>query len=178
MTSTRASLRDRKRRQGPAARLACLAGALLSGGLAANGQSTPGAPAPSPPAVSEISLERLCFGCENAFRLVLRRDGSASRTRLGNARLGVPESHFKGVVPEAEFVRLERLLHEEGFFQMPDGFRDPSLQDGETHSVTAVRGDQVKRVVNANRAGPPALERVQAAIEQIASRISWLSPSP
>lgn len=139
-----------------------------------------GAPAPVPvttrPAphdVTEISLERHCFGCAEPFRVVLGRDGTASRTVPGNARQGTSDRSWHAAIPATEFEALAELLVAEGFFELEDEYRDPRLADGESLTTRAVRGGKDKTVLDSNRAGPPALKRIEEAIQAQMSRLTW-----
>ena len=124
-------------------------------------------------AVTEIALERQCFGCENAQGVTLRQDGSATKVRFGNARLRIPETITKGAIDRAEFERLANLLQSEGFFDLKEAYRDPAVRDGEWVTIRAEHGGGAKAVLNSNQAGPANLARIQKAIEELAERIAW-----
>ncbi len=124
-------------------------------------------------AVTEIVLERQCFGCEGSYKATLRPDTSATRVFHGNARIRVPERSLAGVVESAEFERLAKLLVAEGFFELADSYRDPQVQDGQWVTTSAIRGGRLKSVVNSNRSGPASLERVEKAIEASIEKIAW-----
>lgn len=127
--------------------------------------------------ISEIALERQCFGCPDPYELVLKRDGSATRTVYGNARQGTTDRSFRASIDGGEFDRLAETLVKEGFFELNDEYRDPTLADGESLTTTAVRDGRPKAVLDKNRAGPANLRRVQEAIEAAGARLAWVATS-
>lgn len=114
--------------------------------------------------ISEISIERQCFGCAQASRLVLRRDGSALLTLLGNARHGTEDKTSVATVSAAEFEAAANLILAHGFFDLADSYENPQLQDGAWATITVQRGTQLKQVFWRDDAGPPALRKIDAAL--------------
>lgn len=121
--------------------------------------------------ITEIAIERDCFGCDNAGALRLRSDGSALLTRVGKARHGTQDEVREGRISPAEFDGLARLLLQRGFFELKDRYEDPDLQDGAWTTVHAVRGTQRKAVFVREDAAPPELKAVENAIDALRSRI-------
>jgi hypothetical protein len=122
-------------------------------------------------AVTEIALERDCFGCAAGSMLVLRRSGTATYTITGKARHGTADHAAEGVVRPRDFDTLARLLVTQGFFEMRDEYGDPQQQDGEWVIVAAVRDGQRKHVFERNQAGPPSLQAIERAIDSVRVRI-------
>ena len=56
--------------------------------------------------ISQISIERDCFGCASATLLVMRADGTAQRLQRGNARHGTQDLVTAGRVRAEDFVAL------------------------------------------------------------------------
>ena len=155
--------------------LACALVSLVLGLAARADSPSPGAP--PAPAVTEITLERNCFGCPAGSVLVLKRDGTATYTVTGNARQGTANRTATGRIGREEFDSLARLLVARGFFAMQDEYADPQLRDGEWSSVTAVRGGVEKKVFERNGAGPAGLKAIETAIDALRSR-TVLTPVP
>ena len=153
-----------------------LAFALVSFLLGAGNDSP--SPAASPaPAVTEITLERNCFGCPTGSVFVLRRDGTATYTITGNARQGTSNRTSTGRIERDEFDRLARLMVSRGFFAMKDEYADPQLRDGDWSSLTAVRGGAEKKVFERNGEGPADLQAISKAIDALRVRLR-LTPAP
>lgn len=121
--------------------------------------------------ITEIAIERDCFGCANAGALRLRSDGSAVLTQVGKARHGTQDATRQGWIDTADFDGLARLMVQQGFFDLKDRYEDPELQDGAWTTVRAVRGGQAKEVFVREDAAPPALQAVETAIDRLRSRI-------
>ena len=73
-------------------------------------QSRTGSPSMN---ITEISLERDCSGCATGSVLVLRRDGSATLTTTGKARLGTADRVAVGRVRSEDFEQLAQLAEPE-----------------------------------------------------------------
>ena len=125
--------------------------------------------------ISEIMFERQCTGCEGSFAATLRSDGSATRVFHGNARMGIAPRSLKGRVSKADFDRLAGQFLTEGFFKLEESYRNPRLQDGEWVQTGAVRGGKPKTVIDANKAGPENLRRIEEAVEAVLGRIVWVA---
>ena len=150
-------------------------GALLALHLSAG--CSPGASplaGPSAASVTEISMERDCFGCATGSLLVLRREGTANYTITGKARHGTVDQQFRGVAREEDFDRLARSVVSRGFFELNDRYEDPELRDGEWTSTTADRDGRKKTVLHRNHAGPPNLEEIEKAIDAARAAIDWV----
>ncbi len=124
-----------------------------------------------PHGVTEISLERDCFGCAKASSVLLRSDGSAVVTQVGKARHGSADEVREGRLGAGEFDTLARLLVQRGFFQLADRYGDPELQDGAWTTVRVTRGSQKKEVFVREDAAPPELRAVETAIDDLSLRI-------
>ena len=135
-----------------------------------------GASPPSPSiasAITGIALERDCSGCPTGSVLTLGRDGTASYTLTGKARLGTEDQRFGGSLRPEDFDQLARLAVAQGFFEMRDDYADPQLQDGPWATLSIARGEQEKRVFRRGDAGPAALKTLEAAIEALRLRIKF-----
>ena len=154
-----------------------LALASVAFGCAQAGSSTTNPPQPGGgiPDISEIAFERQCTGCEGSFAATLRSDGSATRVFHGNARMGIAPRSQKGRVGRADFDRLAGQFSTEGFFKLEEAYRNPRLQDGEWVQTSAVRGGKPKSVLDANKAGPENLRRIEEAVEALLGRIAWVA---
>jgi hypothetical protein len=138
----------------------------------ASGTAGPRALSPASP-ISEVALERRCFGCDSEYKLTFRRDGTATRTSFGNARRGTADRSFKGAVSEADFAAVATLMQSEKFFELSDAYRDPGLADGEWATTSAVLDGRQKAVLNSNRAGPPALQKIEDALDALGKKVAW-----
>jgi hypothetical protein len=124
-------------------------------------------------AITEIALERRCFGCDRELAITIRRDGTATRTTFGNARMGVAERQAHGEVPGGAFDELSRLVVAEGFATLNEEYRDPSIADGEWAVTAVTSGGVRKSVLDKHEKAPPALVRIQARIEALGKTIVW-----
>jgi hypothetical protein len=124
-------------------------------------------------AISEITLERDCFGCATGSMLVLRRDGTARHTITGKARHGTADKSERGAVAAKDFDVLARLAMAKGFFELNDLYENPQLQDGSWSTTSVTRGGNTKRVFSRDGAAPAALEAVETAIENLKARITF-----
>lgn len=150
-------------------------------GCRAAGTTTNGPPTEPRPAaaaaVSEVGLERRCFGCTRSYQLVFRRDGTATRVDFGNARQGTADRTSLGRISAEAYGRLAALLDEKGFFGLAPEYRDPKIMDGSWATVHAVRGAATTRVLDHNQAGPPALRAIEDALDAAGSAVDW-RPQP
>ncbi len=132
---------------------------------------------PAPPmttqAITAVSLERRCFGCDREFKITLGRDGTATRTTFANPRRGVAERTATGAFPATSFADLARQLISDNFFGLADDYRDPQTADGEATVTTVAAGDRQKTVTERNGTAPPGLRRIQAAIDDLAAKVTW-----
>ena len=131
--------------------------------------------------ITQITLERNCFGCATGSVLVLRRDGTAQLTQTGNARSGTADQRLRGSVTTAEFDALARLLVGRGYFSFDDSYQDPALQDGPWTTTAVLRlgpgqaqEKHEKRVFRRDDAGPAALREIESAIDAVKSRIAFV----
>jgi hypothetical protein len=144
-----------------------------------------GNPSPQPPqdvtapvtadAITEISLERRCFGCEPQFKIAFARDGRATRTTFGSARQRVQDRHAEGSIGAAAFSELARLVVSEGFWQLRDEYRDPQTADGAWAVTTVAAAGRQKSVMDRHAMAPAALQRIQRRIEEVAASVTWKS---
>lgn len=121
--------------------------------------------------ITEISIERDCFGCASGWVLVLRRDGKAQRTLRGKARHRTQDIVMQGRVPLPDFESLARLIEAQNFFALVDEYQVPGLQDGPWTVVRVARGNLDKQVFRRDEAGPDALKQIEAAIDAVAARV-------
>lgn len=161
----------RTRRSIPALRFGVPILLSLAGALPMPSSS---AAATAPPRISRIVLERTCFGCADAGRLVLRSDGSATLTEAGNARQGTVDRVSTGRFAPAEFERLAAAIVASGFFGLDDRYEDPELRDGTSTTLEVERvGVAAKQVFRREDAGPAALAAIDAAIAGLRGRIRF-----
>jgi hypothetical protein len=151
--------------------LACLCVGMTACVTAQTGAAGPPLGGHGPHGISEIALERDCFGCPKGVTLLLRSDGTTLYTQVGKARHGTRDEVRQGRVSVGEFDALARLLVQRGFFQMKDRYEDPELQDGAWATLRATRGQQQKEVFVRDDAAPPEWRAVEAAIDVLSSRI-------
>jgi hypothetical protein len=157
--------------------LALLLCAAACGVLPTDGQAQGPGAAVDAAAVTMIALERNCFGCPDAGVLELRRDGSATYTQQGNARLGSATRTARGTVRPQEFQALARLLVSRGFFAMQDTYQPADVADGSWSIVAAQAGALDKRVFSREGAGPDDLRAIEAAIDAVRASLT-LKPTP
>ena len=161
------------------------AGAVVLCTIAACGASVrarqtppPGGPVQmSAETITEISLERRCFGCERQFKLTFARDGTATRTTFGSARQGIPDRTSAGTVSVAAFDELAGRVVAEGFARLLDEYADPQTADGASAVTTVTAAGRLKSVVDRHDKAPDALRRLQARIEELATSVVW-KPEP
>jgi hypothetical protein len=128
-------------------------------------------------AITQITLERDCFGCATGTVIGFRRDGSATLTVTGKARHGTQDSTSRGVISEADFDALARLAVSNGFFDLNETYEDAQTQDGAWTTTSVVRGGQDKRVFSRGDAGPSALRVLETAIEALKARTTFVRTS-
>ena len=131
----------------------------------------PTAPTAPPAPITQISIERDCFGCASGTLLTLRADGAARRVQRGKARHGTLDLACLGSVRAADFAALAKWVDKQQFFAMDDAYQDPDLQDGPWTVVSVVRGAQEKRVFRRDEAGPDALKQLESRIDEVAAKI-------
>lgn len=127
--------------------------------------------------ITEISIERDCFGCASASVLVLRRDGRATLSTVGKARHGTQDSSASGTLKREDFDALARLVAAKGFFQMQGSYESPDVQDGAWVTTRVLRGTREKQVLRRDAAGPEGLKQLEAAAAALQARIAFV-PNP
>ena len=160
----------------PTCGLAAFACLLAVSTQPAAGSQSRGTAAPAT-TITEIRLERNCFGCPSGSVVVLQRDGTAIQTTTGNARFGTADRTSRGRVSAKDFDDLAQVLTRQRFFELQDDYADPQLQDGSWSAITATRGGRQKVVRDQNGAGPPAIGAIERAIDAVRLRITW-RPDP
>lgn len=128
--------------------------------------------------VTQISIERDCFGCAGGSLLVLRADGSAQRVQRGHARHGTVDVVTQGAGRVEDFAALARFVQAQQFFAMEDEYQDPDLRDGPWTLVSVTRGGQEKRVFRRDEVGPAALKLLELRIDAMAARITFTPVPP
>jgi hypothetical protein len=131
---------------------------------------------PAVEVIEEIALERGCFGCPTGTLVVLRRDGLARLTVVGQARHGTVDRVAQGAIPPADFNRLAARVCEAGFFALDDEYLDPRLQDGAWTTVTVRRGERETRVYAQEDAAPAALRAIVAAVDATVKALGLPEP--
>jgi hypothetical protein len=135
--------------------------------------SVPNQSAVTAASITEISLERRCFGCPREGKVTLRRDGTATRVVFGNARAGTSDRESTAVLAGDVFQELAAAVVAERFFDLGDEYRDPAIADGESIVLTVVAGARQKSVLDRNTAAPAAFTSLASRIEKIAAALSW-----
>jgi hypothetical protein len=133
---------------------------------------------PTGTAITEISLERQCFGCPEPYRLTFRRDGTATRFVFGVGRQGTKDRSFRGTVAPAALERLVAVVQREGFFTLSPAYRVPDLVDGAWATTRVAAGERTHSVLNHNEAGPPAIAQIENAIDALGKTIAWQETAP
>jgi len=136
--------------------------------------SAQSAPAPPVLGVTEITLERDCFGCSTGSILVLRRDGTATDTVTGKARAGTQNHVSRGKIRSVDFEKLARLMVSEGFFAFKDEYENPELRDGAWTTIGAVRDGQEKKIFRREHEGPGGLDGIEKAIDAVRTQITFI----
>ena len=131
-----------------------------------------------PPSITEIALERRCFGCQEPYKLTFERDGAATHLLIGVARQGTVDRTRRGTVTREDFARLAALIQSEGFLDLNDDYRNPTVVDGQTVITSVVVDGRAKVVVNSNEAGPTRLKAIEDAIDALGSKVTWTQVSP
>jgi len=99
--------------------------------------------------------------------------GSAVKTVLGNARMGTVDHRFAGESTPAAFHDVAVVAAAANFFDLRDEYRADSTADGETLTTTAIAGGRSKSVLDANKAGPAALRRLESAMLAFDQSVTW-----
>lgn len=149
--------------------LLCSASSLAG----ANGQQARQLTPPSAADISEIRLERDCFGCPSGQVLLLRRDGTARLTHTGKARHRTEDRIEDGALSVSEFDQLARQAVAQGFFAMDDTYDDAELRDGSWIQLRIAHRLGEKTVFSREGAGPDAMSALRARIDAVQSRIGW-----
>jgi hypothetical protein len=132
----------------------------------------------SPSPVSEITLERDCFGCATGWLIRVASDGKASLTVTGKSRHGTVDQTSTSAISHRDYEGLAQLLVMQGFFDMLDSYDDPQQQDGAWSTVAATRDGQAKRVFSRAGAQPDAVRQIEAAIDNWRAQARWTVVSP
>lgn len=123
-------------------------------------------------AITSIRVEQGCTACETSS-LVLSRDGAATLTITGNARLGGVDRVSRGRIAGAAFDRLAALVEAQGFERLSDSYEDPDIRDGAWQATTVTRGAREKKVFSRDEAGPAPLRRINAALAEARGAIRF-----
>lgn len=123
--------------------------------------------------ITEISLERRCFGCSREGKVTLRRDGTATRVIFGNARAGTSDRQSSAALTGDAFQELAAAIVSERFFELRDEYRDPSIADGEWTVMTVSTGGRQTSVLNRNRMAPASFQRLESRVDALADRLTW-----
>jgi hypothetical protein len=131
--------------------------------------------------VTEISLERRCFLCDRRYRVVLKHDGTAMRIKYAFPLSGDADREFVGTVTKEAFAQLARLIEDKDFFHLEERYPPPDEdrgEDGAWCTTTVSNPHSTKAVLNRNAAGPPELELIEDAVDEVASHIAWSAKQP
>jgi hypothetical protein len=131
-----------------------------------------GAHATETAAITSIRVEQGCTACAGSS-LVLMRDGAATLTVTGNARMGGADQVSHGRIDGAAFARLASLIDAQGFDGLADAYETPGLRDGAWQRTTVVRGTREKQVFSRDDAGPEGLKRVDQALAEARQAIRF-----
>src|SRR4051812_43328614 len=85
---------------------------------------------PSTRTITEVRMERGCFGCPTGSLLIVRNDGSLTYTVTGNARSGTSNQTSTGHVSKKTFARIARRIDGGKFYHLKSEYVDPQQQDG------------------------------------------------
>lgn len=126
--------------------------------------------------ITSISVEKDCSGCPTGSVLTLRRDGTATYTVTGKARLGTTGAESTGTVSAETFTEIARFIESQGFFNLKDEYDDPQLKDGAWTTISVERGGDEKRVFRRDDAGPASLKAIEKAIGDLKPQIQFVPP--
>ncbi len=135
------------------------------------------APAPAVADITEIALERGCFGCASGSLLVLHRNGTVAHTVTGNARHGTADVRSRATIAAADFDALAKQAITRGFYDWRDSYQNPQLADGDWTVLRLQQGDQVRQVFERNEAGPVGMSDLVRAIESWQAQTAF-EPTP
>lgn len=125
--------------------------------------------------ISEITLEReRCYGGCPVYKVILRRDGSA--TYIGKENVSLIGQYKSQVFPYqplgAEFIRLAKLIASQGFLKMNDQYA-VLITDSDTVITSVVHNGKRKTIVNYASQAPIELYGIERAIDGVAAQIKW-----
>jgi hypothetical protein len=127
----------------------------------------------TPAAITEIAIERRCFGCPNEQQLVFSRGGTATKVTFGNARRGTSDRRATAPVTPEQFDRLARAGLDAGFFSLDAEYRDPQVADGAWTMTTVTAGARTKSILDRDGRAPAALVRFQSEVDAVANVLIW-----
>ena len=134
---------------------------------------------PSSESIQEVTIERACFGCEYAYKLTLRRGGSATLTMHGTMVHGTVGHRCTGSVAPADFARVAALIQREGLFDLKEAYRDdPLTADGKGAQTSVIVDGRKMTVLNSHEAGPANLKRIEDAIDALGNEAAWTEAQP
>jgi hypothetical protein len=121
--------------------------------------------------IQEISLERLCFACEEPYKVTFRRNGTATLVLIGVERYDTVNRTHTSVLQTNDFNRLVDVVLRNGFFDLLDRYVDPRLRDGAQLTTTVVSGARKKVIAHANQVGPQNLKAIETAIAALSKEL-------
>ena len=126
------------------------------------------------PDITEVTLSRGCFWCDDQYEVAFRSDGHATRTKYGG--FGQADRVYAGTVGREAFAALVATVRDEGFFEMDERYplrEEDRVEDAASSTTRVTRGGHTKAVSNVDARGPARLKRIEDAIDELAGRTMW-----
>ena len=119
-------------------------------------------------AITEISVEHTpCFGPCPIYRVILRRDGTATWIGVKNTdKIGTYNADVYG------FDRLARAVQSRGFFRMRSHY-DADFTDAASVITTVIQDGRRKEVNDYGGAGPQELWEVETLVDGLLVGAQW-----
>jgi hypothetical protein len=123
--------------------------------------------------ITEITFEYQagCWGDGLAYKVILRKDGTATYNGVGFMRL---KGKYIGEIKEDDFQRLADLLADYGFFEMEELYGN-EIRHLRGITISAVRNKQRKTVEEHLQEGPPKLGAIERMIDRALAKIGWVA---
>lgn len=117
---------------------------------------------------SEIFLEQSgSFGVPSGFKILLRKDGTASYSGEAAAKL---KGNYHGAISKQQFESVEELLRDKKFLSFEEKY-DSQMKDAPTFTIRVVYSKGTKTVVDY---GGKQLSEIAQAIAKVADQITWV----
>jgi hypothetical protein len=122
---------------------------------------------PAQHGITEIIIDRSCFGCATGSVVTLRSDGTVTRTKSGSERHGTSDVVSQSTMSVDGFNRLAQRFASSDFFELEEEYSDPELADGTWVAVSVRRSGGTKKVIARNDAGPSQLYELISAVDAV-----------